>query len=281
MADQEITVPETTKNSGSSYAEVLRAEPNVFVSTPYVNVNLVAWYNALAVKPTQGLLDDLNDMMDSIPQASFDEADLFHPIAGLETEEQRLKPIKSTSGLDFVKVGTGTLDASGWQGNGTDGYLNLRWQPSTNGVKYLLNNAMYAFHIATNNVNLGCPLGAYDGTQYCEQFLRFDAGNTGLFAINQFTDQAIACPDSSGYWRVQRTGASGAGSSAIYRNGGLVSTSSLASVGLPTRPCFYGARNLSGVADSFSNRLMRGIEIGSSTCDLRTYLQAFFTARGL
>jgi len=102
------------------------------------------WYDSLAVKPSEGLWTDLKIMADGMSEdGDWDEMDLFGVIAGLETDEQRLKPFKTTSGDNCVVEGAPGLSVNGIDNpllTNVNG-LNLKWNPTDNGVKYALNNA--------------------------------------------------------------------------------------------------------------------------------------------
>lgn len=121
-------------------------------STPPVTPNALiqAWYDSLAVKPSEALLTDLNTLsagMDA--DGDWSEMDFFALIAGMETDEQRLRPLITTSGDDIVNVDLGSggivLDVNGAKGNAID-LLNSKWNPTDDGIKYTLNSAVGAIY---------------------------------------------------------------------------------------------------------------------------------------
>jgi len=105
---------------------------------------LQPWYDGLLVKPSEGLWTDLKIMADGMNEdGDWSEADLFGVTAALETDEQRLRPFKTTSGDDCVLEGAPGLSINGLDNPlATDvNGLNLKWNPTDNGVKYTLDDA--------------------------------------------------------------------------------------------------------------------------------------------
>jgi len=102
------------------------------------------WYDSLAVKPSAGLWTDLKIMADGMnTDGDWGEADLISVHAGLETDEQRLRPFKTTSGDDFTLLGAPTLSIEGFDSNSNNG-IDSKWNPVDNGVKYKLNDCYMA-----------------------------------------------------------------------------------------------------------------------------------------
>lgn len=107
------------------------------------------WYNSLSVKPSAGLWSDLQTMADGMnSDGDWPEFDFFPMVACMETNEQRLRPLKATSGDDMVNdpLLSGqplTLNSNGANGNAA-GVLNTKWNPTDNGVKYTQNSAFLA-----------------------------------------------------------------------------------------------------------------------------------------
>lgn len=118
-------------------------------STPPTSL-LQSWYDSLSVKPSAGLWSDLNTLADTLNAAGkWAEFDFFAMIAAMETDEQRLRPLITTSGSDITAVNSPTLDANGVTGNGTSSYLNFNWNPTAHSVKFTLNNSCYGVYNST------------------------------------------------------------------------------------------------------------------------------------
>lgn len=127
----------------------------VFVSqaTPiYISPFLSAWYNALSVKPSIGLRTSLNILVDGLnSDGDLSEMDFLAIAAGMETEEQALRPLKTTgnsvqTNVDFVSsVASLPWSVNGWASNGSCGIMS-GYNPVSNGVKYSLNSCFVGFY---------------------------------------------------------------------------------------------------------------------------------------
>lgn len=118
------------------------------VTTTPVSV-LQTWYDSLSIKPSAGLWTDLKIMADGMDaDGDWSEMDFMSMIACMETDEQRLRPLKTTSGDDMVKVGSPTFDSAGVvnPSPGSGNYINTKWNPVDNGVKYTLDSALFAVY---------------------------------------------------------------------------------------------------------------------------------------
>lgn len=95
--------------------------------------------------PSQDLFEALNTLMFCLEfKKDLEKDDLFHIIAGLETDAQRLKPLKSTSGLDFTPVNSPILGVNGMTSG--SGYLDLNWNPTLHGIKYTAASQHFAIY---------------------------------------------------------------------------------------------------------------------------------------
>lgn len=249
--------------------------------TAQMNATLQAWYDDLAVKPSNALLLDLNTLYNGMEDdGDLVEMDLIHPIAGLETDEQRLKPIKSTSGLDFTNVNSATLAAGGVTGNGSTSYLNLNWIPSTHGSKYQRDSACYGLYSRTDSAVTSNDMGCTDGTRAAVIVPKFTDNNC-YSKINDDTNLSATITNSLGLISTRRTASN---AKAAFRNGVSLGTATTASIGRPTITMFLACRNVSGVASSFSVRQLSFPFAGSGLVDqLRVYnrIQTYMTSRGI
>lgn len=247
--------------------------------------NLKVWYNSLTgAKPSRTLLRDLNNLMWGLENAGIlSELDLFHPIGGLETDEQRLKPIISTSGNDFTNVNSVTLNSNGATGNGSSSYLNLNWNPNTDGVKYVLNNAHIACYSRTDVAENSTDISAYNGTTQFTGFnIKWGDGNWYCNIHKTSSSMTYANANSLGFYIGQRTASTAQES---FKNGVSIASNTLASVGIPNYDVYACGRNNAGTADSFSTRNLALFSAGSSLDNLElTYynlIQTYMTARGI
>lgn len=246
----------------------------------YISPYILPWYNALSVKPSGGLLKDLNTLYDGMhSDGDLSEIDLIHPIAGLETDEQRLKPIKSTSGLDFTNVNAASLAVGGVTGDGATSYLNLNWIPATHGVKYTQNSAFYALYSRTNSAATSNDMGVDSGTSDAYIVPKF-TDNNHYDKINDNTFATYAAADSLALRSVVRTASN---AKQAFARGVSLGTSAGVSTGVAAISFFFCCRNLAGVPSTFSTRQLSFPILGSGAVNsLRVYnrIQAFMTARG-
>lgn len=136
---------------------------------------LQPWYDSLIVKPSAGLWTDLKLLADGMnSDGDWDEMDLIGITAAMETDEQRLRPLKTTSGLDMIATGGALILNSNGIRTTSSSVINMRWIPSINGVKYTLNSAYIGFY--------GETLTSSPTDGYCmgSQNIADDAG-TGLY----------------------------------------------------------------------------------------------------
>ena len=112
-----------------------------------VHATTIAWQNALAVlKPSGKLLFFLDDLISGVDSdGDLTEMDYFHMVRGMETDEMRLKPLKTNSGSDADLIGSGAspniFDSTGIKVTvNTQKTIRTKWKPITNGVKCTQNN---------------------------------------------------------------------------------------------------------------------------------------------
>lgn len=254
------------------------------------NALLLTWYNSLITKPSDTLMTDLN----TLSQGLFDDGnwaklDLFGLIAGMETQEQRLRPLITTSGDDFVIVGTPILDANGVSDNSGTGYLDLKWNPSIDGSEYTLNSAsMLSYSDQQSTLGASFIMGGIDTSWPSDSTLGKLISTTVYGSINLDYDIQVDFPQIEGL-----AGNSyhisikvNAGDFTLYKNG----TSDVAVVdsvaGLPNVDFFGAAINIDGVEDTTANVgfFERHFMTGSGTINhltVQSRLNTFYTSRGL
>jgi len=123
---------------------------------PTVSV-LQPWYDSLSVKPSAGLWADLQIMADGMDaDGDWGEMDILYLAAGLETTEQALRPLKTSSSSNVINIDD-QLDPptnEGFIGNAIGG-LNFGWNPGTHGVKFALNSAFVGYYMQTRQATNG------------------------------------------------------------------------------------------------------------------------------
>ncbi len=248
----------------------------------YISPFLQTWYKSLTIKPSNSLLNSLNILYDGMNNdGDLQEIDLIHPIAGLETTEQRLKPIKSTSGLDFTNVNSATLDTGGVTGNGTTSYLNLNWTPSTHGVKYTLDSACMGCYSRTSSTSANNDMGSVNiGTAFFLQIYSKFTDNKFYYRINNGVDlPGQTVTDSLALHAIARNDSATVES---WYRGTSLGTEAVASTGLPTVSAYLCGSNVDGAFTQPSVRQLSFPFFGSKLVNqmrMYTRVQAFMTAR--
>lgn len=239
------------------------------------------WYDSLeGDKPSLELAIDANAFIQGLDDDGLlNEFDLLHWIAGWETEEQRLTPIISSSGLDFVKIGTNTLDINGFTGNGVDGLLNLNWKPISHGVKYTQDHASFGIYISTDINGDMCDIGL----DYTSKCYIFSDNGTGNFAgaINDGLHSVNANTGTIGLFSMLRESSA---SQRAIKNYVLLSPNLTTSIMPGDTDFIVGALNDGGIPDKFSTRQYQFVYIGSdliNSNDLYSRITTYKTARGI
>lgn len=163
-----------------------------------------------------------------------------------------------------VENGTVTFTSNvGFQGNGTNGYLNTGYIPSTHAVNYLANDAS-AFCYINNEVagttfDFGTNSGVLDPSIF---LISRDALNRHSYRINSPSQQVAGSGVSSiGFFQIQKRSTE----SKFFKNGSQVGSDvPFVATGVPARFIPLFANNNNGSIGTFSNRQMSVFGLGSS-----------------
>jgi len=195
----------------------------------------------------------------------WDLCDIIYPFVGgtAGTHAQNLK----SSSFTITWAGTVTHDANGITGNGTTGFGDTAYIPSSSG-QWGLNSAHFGFYRRTTgtsgsrdyvSVASGGPIVAVAGRGIGAASL-----NGG---INEVGSSTFASPSVLAWSAVTRI-------DSANKHGYSGATDSItvsASAGIPVLGVYVLARNNNGVADRFSNANLAGLTAGSGIT-FATYL---------
>lgn len=188
-----------------------------------------------------------------------------------------INPLDTDGAFRIVWNGTVTHSANGVQGNGTTGYGDTKFVPSTSG--FTTTNGSFGIYIRTN-VAGGYDFSATNGAGSSSQAViaRYTDGN---FFVGYGTLSSVANADSRGLFCCVRNGAS---NNEGFKNGTRV-INAAAVQALQTSTMTIGADNRVGVYTEFSSRQYALAYIGQAMstteqADLYTAVQAFQTALG-
>lgn len=177
--------------------------------------------------------------------------------------------------------GTITHDSSGVQGNGTTGFGNTGFNPSTNGFSTTAGGlAVYVRNNAASGYDMGSSDSAISNTTVL--ISRYTATTTmyGSHAQNGgFITNANA--DSRGLHLMQRSG----GNVELYKNGSSLTSGASAASALASRNVYLCCENRGGTATDFSahqfaTAIIHNTLTAQNIADLYTAVQACQTTLG-
>lgn len=186
--------------------------------------------------------------------------------------------------INWVAPGTFQLTQSGtvtktsnsdFQGNGTTGYFDTGYIPSTNAVTYLQDDASVFCAIVNDASSTGVACGCNAGVSDPSIILNPRTNtNVHSFRINNPTSVGRGSSVSSqGFFQIQRTVS--AGGSRIFKDGSQVGADSFfGSAGLPTKTLPILANNNNGVIQSFYGNKMSCFGLGSSLSGQESAIQS-------
>jgi len=243
------------------------------------------WLNNLSFSPSNDVVKAQQILIKGIADdLILPELDLFHTIGGLETDEQRLRPLITTSATKtFTAISSPTLNINGVTGNGVNSYIQSNWIPSTNGIKYTQNSASFGVYLNSANVTANSDeMSVTDGTRYCYMNARYSTNNfftvVNAAAATEFGTSNL---NSQGLFSNVRTASNAATN---YINSVQGTASAGASNGLPTTQFYILAQNNNGTAGRFSVRRLAMIYCGSGAINQLSFynrIQTYMTSRGI
>jgi hypothetical protein len=259
-----------------------------------VNSNLSGWLSTLTgATPTSLTLKNLSTLIDGlITDGIYQELDLFHTMAGLETDEQRITPIKTNGSSRFTINATPTLSINGSQGTNstscvTGGYLKTGWIPTVNGVKFTQNSASVFVGINQRGSLSNRSLIDISDTNFTGRTC-ISPGSSGTnFALNSnsltlIPNNAFSPLFSNGYQGVIRTASTEYN---IYGRGAVYSAITSTSQPVSLSEVYIHQRVVNNSCSGNSqNDTCRMIAIGSGNVNfdlLRTRLNTFYSDQAI
>jgi len=276
---------------------------------------IASWYAALSVKPSSALLTSLNTLVNGMnTDGDWTELDFFSLSAGMETEEQALRPLKTTGSATMTNFDNGggglVWTVNGWAANGTD-VIKTGLDLSLNSVKFTLNSAFMSFFGNTRTASaaardaMGVIYNYDDLNEYYSIVNRQRAAsslninnlnvNTPLYKPDGVTLETPSTATKSGitignanvpyYMGNKRTGASSCISFVNGVNGAAnTSTTSIIPVGEVCIMGYYNNHYLDQSYVGFTSDYGRASLIGSgnvSQTNTGSRLNTFFVSRSL
>ena len=175
--------------------------------------------------------------------------DIMHILAG-ETQESALRNIVKSEHTASAVGSPAFVALEGFTSIGNDSYVNTNFNPSTQGVKYTLNNASYGFYSRTARAGSSgvVSMGVISAGAYSMIFA-FDVGGASSFGYLNNVAVSIygAASDSLGMRCMSRSGLNDMG---IHVNKNHTNNSTRVSSSIPIGNFYVGARNNNGTADA-------------------------------
>ena len=171
----------------------------------------------------------------------------------------------------ITAVNSPTFTASqGYNGNGTNSYLNTNYNPTTNGVKYTLDSASLYVYSRTNSNNSKIDIGHSNATSYATLDLR-DGGSfyRSINQINLISGTVVA--NSLGLFSGVRLASQDVRS---FKNGVSLLGNTTDSSTLINNNMYVLALNSNGTASNFSARQLSLSAIGSGVVNQSTFYTA-------
>jgi N-acetylneuraminic acid mutarotase len=166
----------------------------------YISPLLQTWYNSLIVKTSPALTTKLSVFMDGLnSDGVLADSYLIAPVGfGLETNEQRLRPLKTTSGDDLVAVNFLDISSSGITGNGSNSYVDLKWNASIDAIN-TQNSLSIAIWVESDTAENKIEMGLYQGLN--QSFLsRKQGDNNVYYSLNDSSNAFVAFNDAPEYY---------------------------------------------------------------------------------
>jgi hypothetical protein len=166
----------------------------------YISPLLQTWYNSLIVKTSPALTTKLSVFMDGLDSDGvLADSYLIAPVGfGLETDEQRLRPLKTTSGDDLVAVNSPTITSTGITGDGSNSYIDLKWNPTIDAVA-TQNDLSIAIWVEDDIAENKVEIGVFGGTN--QSFLsRKFADNNVYFSLNDSSNGSYGFDDTVDFY---------------------------------------------------------------------------------
>jgi hypothetical protein len=179
---------------------------------------------------------------------------------------------KAPTSYKITKVNTPTFTTNeGFNGNGTNQYLNTNFVPSTNGVNLTLNSTSLATHLFNHVTETKYDCGTAPSFLASSPLLYF-RGDDGYGSVVYTVNQAPNAVQSnggncSGFWMAQRKDASNV---YMFKNGAQTDTDADASTAVPSGNMFLLAANSGGAPANPSTRKMSMFSLGASLAGLES-----------
>lgn len=244
----------------------------------------IALLDAMSTIPALPEILAINDFIVGLKSANiWDELD-FMQVYAQETEQASLLNWKDPSVFTASYIGTPAFTSDrGVDNTGAGNAINTNFNPKTDGVKFLLDDATFGCYINDHLLaQAGIDMGVSDATTKFTQLYAYHSFLLSIAYINQGGSTGLL--DSSfgagGLWIAKRAASN---ANALYHDASLVISSTDASTDIASVPFYVGATDFSNSISNQNERQYALAFAGSSNINIATFyslVQAFMTAVG-
>ena len=242
-----------------------------------------AIYDAFITKPPDAVAENQDQMVRGmIADGDWQTKDIFYVTAAQSAADSLINWINpGTHDLTVVNLLAGAFTVNrGWTGNGVNGYLNTNYNPNTDGVNYLQDDASIGCYIRTNVLAENMyDIGTYDGAN--ASFLKTNNNDRIYTAINDINLANFVAGniDSRGFYITSRLLAANFN---VYKNK-IVTNFVENSTGIPSFNFYIFSINNSGapltystkqVSAAFAGGGMTQVNVNNFTDRLETFLDS-------
>lgn len=177
----------------------------------------------------------------------------FLQIRWMNNEANSLIDLKGIA--NAINVGGVHTPKIGMAYNGTSTYLNTGFDPSIDGGSlYTLNDAAFGWGVIINSVTTTGQLGGVTSSGAVRNYIGQESGTQLAYRVNCNLNSTYLTDDffaNNSNYIARRNAASGAGATALNKNGVDVATTTTVSTSMPVGPMFEGCNDNLGVPGGF------------------------------
>jgi predicted secreted protein len=211
-------------------------------------------YNAMTNKPASAVALAQNTMVASLISAGiWSKLDVFYVLAQYSNaDSEALINWINPGTYDITLGGTPSpsfVSLEGFTSNGSNGYLDTNWNPSTHGVNFIQDDAGVFAYLRTNVADTSRDFGAQNGSNIVNVYPR-DGSDASRSTLNCTASTYKAGEtDTRGLWYLHRDNSA---NHSAYRNGSLLNTTANASTGVPNAEMWLLCHNNAGSPQNIS-----------------------------
>jgi len=245
--------------------------------TPAIN-----FFNRLATQPTAARKVRYDALIKALMSASvWAKLDILYVFAAADQATALTNLVQSSYGGAIHGSVTFSADR-GVTSDGSTGYIDAGFTPSTAGGQYALNSAaagVWSLTAGAAAANTARSFGVSDGTENLSLTVR-NGSNTIASIVNAVPVTGFANTLTDGLFAISRTSPSGWD---VSRNASSFGTISQAAIGLPAMSLYLLALNSNGTLAGFDNKQLAIFFLGAGlsstdTTNLYNALHAYLQA---